>query len=51
MPDQQKFTNPGKHNCRVKGLRDKKFVFVPNTIVEENLSFIDDLGPERILHP
>lgn len=34
-----------------KQIYDKKFVFVPDTIVEENLSFIEELGLEGILHP
>ncbi len=30
---------------------DKKYIFVPDSIRSENLSFIDELGAEGVLHP
>lgn len=30
---------------------DKKYIFVPDTILEENLSYIEELGLEGVLHP
>lgn len=31
-------------------LYDKKYIFVPETIIEDNLSFIEELGMEGVLH-
>jgi hypothetical protein len=30
---------------------DKKYIFVPDTILEDNLSYIQELGLEGVLHP
>ncbi|WP_339788634.1 MAG: hypothetical protein ACMVP2_13120 [Imperialibacter sp.] len=32
-------------------LYDKKYIFVPDTILEDNLSYIDEIGLEGVLHP
>lgn len=31
-------------------LYDKKYIFVPETIIKDNLSFIEELGMEGVLH-
>ena len=33
-----------------KQVYDKKFIFVPDTIIEDHLIFIDELGMKGILH-
>lgn len=30
---------------------DKKYIFVPDTILEDNLSYIEELGLQGVLHP
>lgn len=32
-------------------LYDKKYIFVPDSILEDNLTFIEEIGLEGVLHP